>query len=250
MPNQLTAYSDDNMEGLTKLAKLIKEKGNKAIMQLHHAGRESVGTYQKFGKVFAPSAIEFPFLQYVPQELTHEEILEIIEAYGEATRRAIEAGYDGVEIVRYRITTEEVHGENVGYTIDDTLVLVEEIVKSGVDYLHISSAGNSYDAMPTLGGKGEPLAASIYKQVDGRTTVLVAGDISTPDKALDALNYADVCMLGRTVLIDPDFVTKLEAGKEDEICYSVEGRLDDLAFPPILVGFWQMPGSPLPVIIR
>lgn len=300
MPNQLTAYSDDNMEGLTKLAKLIKSKGNKAIMQLHHAGRESVGTYQKFGKVYAPSAINFPFLQYVPTELTHEEILEIIDAYGEATRRAIEAGYDGVEIhganhyllqqffsaysnrredewggtfekrmafplavlkkvkevvaqkapkdfiVGYRITAEEVHGENVGYTIDDALVLIEEIVKNGVDFLHISSVGNAYDAMPSLGGKGEPLAASIYKQVDGRTTVLIAGDISTPDKALDALNYADVCMLGRTALIDPDFVTKLEEGREDEIEYSVEGRLEKLAFPPILLGFWQMEGSPLP----
>lgn len=30
--------------------------------------------------------------------LSHEEILEIIQAFGEATRRAIEAGFDGVEI--------------------------------------------------------------------------------------------------------------------------------------------------------
>ncbi|MNC21876.1 NADH oxidase [compost metagenome] len=33
-----------------------------------------------------------------PRELTHGEILEIIHAFGETTRRAIEAGFDGVEI--------------------------------------------------------------------------------------------------------------------------------------------------------
>jgi 2,4-dienoyl-CoA reductase-like NADH-dependent reductase (Old Yellow Enzyme family) len=34
----------------------------------------------------------------VPRELSHEEILDIIHAFGETTRRAIEAGFDGVEL--------------------------------------------------------------------------------------------------------------------------------------------------------
>lgn len=34
----------------------------------------------------------------VPRELTDSEIVEVIKAFGEATRRAIEAGFDGVEI--------------------------------------------------------------------------------------------------------------------------------------------------------
>lgn len=194
MPNQLTAYSDTNMEGLKKLVGIMKAKGNKAIMQLHHAGRESVGTYKNFGYVVAPSAINFPFLQYVPKELTHEEILQIIEDYGEATRRAIEAGFDGVEvhganhyllqqffsaysntredewggslekrmafplavlkkvkevaaskankdfIVGYRISPEEVHGDTVGYTVDDAVLLVDEVIKGGADYIHISQS--------------------------------------------------------------------------------------------------------------
>ena len=299
MPNQLTAYGDFNMEGLTKLAGIMKAKGNKAIMQLHHAGRESVGTYQKFGYVVAPSAINFPFLQYVPRELTHEEILQIIDDYGETTRRAIEAGYDGVEIhganhyllqqffsaysnirndewggtfekrmafplavlrkvkevvaekgtkdfiVGYRISPEEVHGENVGYTVDDALVLIDKLIEEGIDYLHISSTGNDYDLMPSKGGCGKTLAKTIYDHVNKRTVVLAAGGINTPERALEALNSCDVCMLGRPVLIDPEFVVKLEEGREDEIHYSVENRLDEIAFPPILLAFWQMPGTPL-----
>lgn len=34
----------------------------------------------------------------VPRELTDSEITGIIRAFGEATRRAIEAGFDGVEL--------------------------------------------------------------------------------------------------------------------------------------------------------
>lgn len=300
MPNQLTAYSDANLEGLTKLASIMKEKGNKAIMQLHHAGRESVGTYQRMGKVFAPSAIEFPFLDYVPQELTREEILQIIEDYGEATRRAIEAGFDGVEvhganhyllqqffsaysniredewggslekrmafplavlkkvkevaaekadkdfIVGYRISPEEVHGKNIGYTVDEAVLLIDKVIEGGADYIHISPVDNAYDAMPTVGGNNEPIALTVKKHVNGRVPVLLAGNINSPEAALDALKYTDVCMLGRTVLIDPEFVAKIEEGKEDTIETSVEGRVDKLALSPILLGFWQMEGSPLP----
>ena len=148
-------------------------------------------------------------------------------------------------IVGYRISPEEVHGENVGYTVDDALVLVDAIVNEGVDYLHISSTGNDYDLMPTLGGCGKTLAKTIYDHVNKRTVVLAAGGINTPERALEALNSCDVCMLGRPVLIDPDFVVKLEEGREEEIDYSVENRIDKIAFPPILLGFWQMPGSPL-----
>jgi 2,4-dienoyl-CoA reductase-like NADH-dependent reductase (Old Yellow Enzyme family) len=39
---------------------------------------------------FAPSVL--------PQELSHDDIIEVIHAFGETPRRAIEAGFDGVEI--------------------------------------------------------------------------------------------------------------------------------------------------------
>ena len=95
---QMAVYDDEKVPGLKRLSDVIKSKGNKAIIQLHNAGREALGAYLRNGKVLAPSAINFPFLDYVPEELTHEQILSIIDDYGQATSRAIEAGYDGVEI--------------------------------------------------------------------------------------------------------------------------------------------------------
>lgn len=67
-------------------------------MQLYHGGREAEGGYNLFGEVVAPSAIKFSFLPYVPRELSGDEIERIIKSYGKAAKRAIDAGFDGVEI--------------------------------------------------------------------------------------------------------------------------------------------------------
>ncbi len=298
MLNQLTAFDDNNIKGLKKLADVIKEKGNLAILQLHNGGRESRGTYKRKGVVYAPSKIEFPFLDYVPEELTKDQIDEFIKDYGQATRRAIEAGFDGVEIhganhymiqqffseysnirkdkwggslekrmnfalavvdevnsvvedyaddtfvVGYRLSPEEVHGENIGYTVNEAVKLVNEIIKSGIGYIHLSMG--KYDAMPTSGGNNEPIATTIHKGIDGRVPLMVAGSIATPEDALDALKYADIVALGRAVIIDPDFVVKLQEGKEDAIEMSVENRFDSLRLPEMVKRFWQSEGSTLP----
>ncbi|MGM0168498.1 hypothetical protein IGI39_004253 [Enterococcus sp. AZ135] len=97
-PEQLGAYSDRHIEGLTKIAHELKKDGNKAILQIHHGGREAIGQAVSGEDVLAPSAIDFPFLKYPVKELSHQEILEIIADFGRATKRAIAAGFDGVEI--------------------------------------------------------------------------------------------------------------------------------------------------------
>ncbi|MEA3332020.1 MAG: NADH:flavin oxidoreductase [Pseudomonadota bacterium] len=48
--------------------------------------------------VVAPSAVEHPLFEQIPQELTKNEIETIITDFGEAAARAREAGCDGVQI--------------------------------------------------------------------------------------------------------------------------------------------------------
>lgn len=95
---QLAAKSPHNFAGLQALAKTIKSAGNKAILQIHHGGRHA-GWLQKTGQeVLAPSAKDFPFLDYPVREMTHEEIMAIIDDFANATELAVQAGFDGVEI--------------------------------------------------------------------------------------------------------------------------------------------------------
>lgn len=95
---ELGLYKDDQKPGFAKIAKALKKDGNKAILQLVHSGRESNYRAQLGEKVYAPSAFDFGFLDYEVEELSEGQILEIIKDFGDATKRAIDCGFDGVEI--------------------------------------------------------------------------------------------------------------------------------------------------------
>jgi 2,4-dienoyl-CoA reductase-like NADH-dependent reductase (Old Yellow Enzyme family) len=97
--NEISADSDDTIPSLTKLANTIKGEGAKAILQIFHAGRMAPPELLEDGQSVSASAVAAlrPGL-VTPRELNESEIEDIIIAFGEATRRAIEAGFDGVEI--------------------------------------------------------------------------------------------------------------------------------------------------------
>lgn len=97
--NEISVDSDDMIPGLKKLADTIKGEGAKAIMQIFHAGRMAPPELLEDGQSVSASAVAAlrPGL-VTPRELTENEIETIIKAFGDATRRAIEAGFDGVEI--------------------------------------------------------------------------------------------------------------------------------------------------------
>ena len=106
------ADSDEMIPSLRRLASTIKEQGAKAVLQIFHGGRMCPPELVPNGDVVSASAVQAeegppPAMpRAIPRELTESEIKSIIDAFGEATRRAIEAGFDGVEI----------HGAN-GYLI-------------------------------------------------------------------------------------------------------------------------------------
>src|SRR5690625_1766965 len=51
---QISISKDEDVEGLTTLAKTAKQDGNKVVVQLHHPGREASRSYEKIGRVVAP----------------------------------------------------------------------------------------------------------------------------------------------------------------------------------------------------
>ena len=93
--------SDEHIAGLAWLAENISEMGAVPAIQIEHCGRQKfLGTQP----IKAPSAIAWPTLyaqrglEAVPQELTIPEIHEIVRRFGDAARRAREAGFRLVEI--------------------------------------------------------------------------------------------------------------------------------------------------------
>ncbi|MGJ9460643.1 NADH-dependent flavin oxidoreductase [Oceanobacillus sp. CF4.6] len=95
----LSAASDKHIESLTKLAKTIQSTGTKAILQIFHVGRMAPSSWLRGLQPVSASAVAAPREgAETPRALQDEEIRDIIKAFGEATRRAIQAGFDGVEI--------------------------------------------------------------------------------------------------------------------------------------------------------
>src|SRR5699024_3914058 len=67
--------------------------------QLTHAGRFSKITLKDFGIVYGPSHMELNTpIKHTVLPMSKRHINHVIEAYADATRRAIAAGFDGIEI--------------------------------------------------------------------------------------------------------------------------------------------------------
>jgi len=90
LSRMIRADSDNYINGLSKLAKAIKD----AVLQLYHGGRYSQ-------QPIAPSPVETylaPEKKIIPKEISIEEIAELITKFGEAAERAKMAGFDGIEL--------------------------------------------------------------------------------------------------------------------------------------------------------
>jgi len=72
----------------------VKAAGGRILLQILHAGR-----YGYHPAIVAPSPIKSPINRDVPAELTQAQIAETIENYAHTARLAMDAGYDGVEIM-------------------------------------------------------------------------------------------------------------------------------------------------------
>jgi N-ethylmaleimide reductase len=117
-------YSQEQIEAWKDITGEVHRKGGKIFVQLWHAGRASLPEYYDGVTLpTAPSAIGFEERSLllngervappIPRALGLNEIPEIIQLFVQATKNAMEAGMDGVEL----------HGGN-GYLLEQFLHLV------------------------------------------------------------------------------------------------------------------------------
>lgn len=109
-PQDLGIWSDDHIEPLARIVQFMAERGSVAGIQLAHAGRKAstpppwenrtitLSEAEGGWPIVAPSAIPFDNGCAVPSALTEEGIHAIREAFVQAARRAILAGFRVVEI--------------------------------------------------------------------------------------------------------------------------------------------------------
>lgn len=98
-PDGMSIAKDSHIDGLKKLAQVIKLQGSKAILQIYHGGRMSQRQFNGGRQPISPSPIraERKWAD-TPKELTEAGITILINQFGTAVKRAIDAGFDGVEL--------------------------------------------------------------------------------------------------------------------------------------------------------
>jgi 2,4-dienoyl-CoA reductase-like NADH-dependent reductase (Old Yellow Enzyme family) len=108
-PSDAGIWSDAQAEAYQKITEFIKQQGAVAGIQLAHAGRKaSTAEPWNGGKivdegyggweVVAPSAIAFADDYLQPHAMTAEDIEKATEDFVAAARRAVEAGFEVIEI--------------------------------------------------------------------------------------------------------------------------------------------------------
>ncbi|MGM0216906.1 NADH-dependent flavin oxidoreductase [Enterococcus sp. AZ109] len=266
---ELGVYDDKFIPGLAKLAAGIKKNGTKAILQIFHGGRMTNSQVLRGTQPVSASAIaaERPGAE-IPRALESEEIVALISNFKAATKRAIAAGFDGVElhgantyllqqffsphsnrrddewggslekrfrfikevveavtsavdesevenfIVGYRFSPEEY--ETPGIRFEDTLYLVDRLAEMNLDYLHISL--NQADKISVSEDYQEKsMMTYVYEKIDGRLSLIGVGDVRVGEDAEAILTQADAVAVGKSLLLDPNWLPKVLNGQENLI---------------------------------
>ena len=96
-PKQLTIHHSYSVKELSKITAALHEGGAKACLNLNHAGRAANPAATGVSPV-APSSGPCPAKGTKARELSERKIAAIVRGYGQAARKAQEAGFDALEI--------------------------------------------------------------------------------------------------------------------------------------------------------
>ena len=96
-PHQARIFDDRFVEGLSKIAQAMKSEGAVPAVQIHHGGRQTSAKVIN-GQPVAPSPLPCPSIRGEVTPLTVNGIQELVQKFGDAADRALQAGFELIEI--------------------------------------------------------------------------------------------------------------------------------------------------------
>ncbi|KAF9123470.1 hypothetical protein BGX30_001449 [Mortierella sp. GBA39] len=240
-PNIPRFFGEDALNGWAEVVKQVHEAGGKIMPQIWHIGMtRPVGAEPNPEAMpIGPSGLDLNGNQ-VSEPMTEEEIAYVIQAYADAAANAKRIGFDGVEI----------HGAH-GYLIDQFLweqtnrrtdryggdmmkrarfaIEVVEAVRRAYEGSDLNFAGWA----KKLTGKPAITVGSVG--LDEAFTSLFAEGKGAGSKDIDDLlerlenGEFDLVAVGRALLGDPAWATKVREGRFDELAPFTPEALKTLA---------------------
>ncbi|RLB37431.1 MAG: NADH:flavin oxidoreductase, partial [Deltaproteobacteria bacterium] len=257
-PHQARIYDDRFVEGLAKIAQVMRAEGAVPAVQIHHGGRQTSSKVIK-QKPLAPSPLPCPTIRGDVEPLTKEKIQELIHKFGDAAERAVQAGFDLIEIhgahgylinqflSRFSNIREDEYGGDVEGRAKFALEIVREIRKRiGKDF-PLSFKISAQEFVPNGLTVGESIKILKLLVKEGIDVVQVsAGNDATPEWIAQPMFMKKACLAGSAGAIkkalnipvmavgrinDPLVAERILAeGKADLVCMG-RGLLADPELP-------------------
>jgi len=228
--HQARIYDDRFIDGLSRIVTVIKAEGSIPAIQIHHAGRQVPARIIK-RKPFAPSTLPCPAIKGDVEPLTIEGIHKIIRQFGDAAERAIQAGFELIEIhgahgylinqflSRFSNIREDEYGKGIAGRARFAREIIREVRgRVGKDF-PISFKISAQEFVPD--GLTTEETISILKLIvtEGVDIVQVsAGNDATPEWICQPMFMKKACLV--------DSAEKIKAALKD-IPIMVVGRIND-----------------------
>jgi 2,4-dienoyl-CoA reductase-like NADH-dependent reductase (Old Yellow Enzyme family)/NADPH-dependent 2,4-dienoyl-CoA reductase/sulfur reductase-like enzyme len=95
--HQARIFDDRFIEGLSRIARVMRSEGAIPAIQIHHSGRQTSSRVIK-RKPLAPSNLPCPTIRGDVEPLSLEGIQDMITKFGDSAVRAVQAGFELIEI--------------------------------------------------------------------------------------------------------------------------------------------------------
>ena len=284
---QPEAIHESQLASLKETAELIKSQGAKALLQIHHGGKQAITELLNGQDKISASADEATGTRAA----TSAEVQALVAAFANAADLALRAGFDGVEIhgannyliqqfysghsnrrtdewggsrekrmafpaaiidavlavkakhqrddfiVGYRFSPEE--PEELGLTMEDTFALIDMLVTKPLQYLHVS-LWDFYKKARRGADSNAYRMQLLHERIAGKLPLIGVGNLYTPEEILAAFNsgWAEFIALGKTLMVNPDLVEKIQRGEDASIQRAVDpNQADHYGFPDFLWNF-------------
>jgi len=230
LPAQTAVWDDAYIPGLTKLVRAVHAHAVKIALQLGHSGRQTSPVFIGGQPPVAPSPVPCPVFKAMPHELTGAEIEDIIEKFGQAARRAEEAGFDAVEIhgshgylvAQFMSAYSNKRTDEYGGSIEGRLKFPLEVIKRIKE-----KAGRKYPLMMRLAGYEPVPGGRTIDETKCIVPILVEAGLDALDVTLGT--YANIELLVPSSQVPIAFnVSSAEAVKKvSRVPVAAVGRIND-----------------------
>lgn len=247
---QIGVYDDKFIPGLKALADEVHKYGSKIVIQIYHPGRQGITAVNGNLPMLAPSNIECQAVHQPTEEMSIEQIEDMIENFVEAAVRIQKAGVDGVEVHaahgyllnQFLSPYTNKRKDKYGGSLENRMRFLEEIilgirercgedfplivrlsVDEHLEYIGLENEGLRLEEGKTIAKRLEELGVDALDISCGiYETMNVSWEPSSFEQGWkinlqeEIKKVVDIPVIGVSVIRDPEFADKMIAeGKMD-----------------------------------